>query len=152
MPKLFETLQADLIVAQKARDAETVGTLRLMISEAKNAKIRLMHELSDEETQAVLRAEVKKRKDAIEQFEKGGRQDLADADKKQIAIIEKYLPAQMSAADVEAKVAPLVTPDMTMKDMGKLMGAAMKATAGKADGKVVNEIVKKLLSQNSNNG
>lgn len=148
MPKLFETIQADLVTAQKARDAETVGALRLMISEMKNAKIRLMHDLSDEEVQAVLRSEVKKRKDAIEQFEKGGRTDLADADKKQIATIEKYLPAQMSEADVEAKIQPLVTAGMTMKDMGKVMGAAMKAVAGKADGNLVSKIVKKLLSQN----
>lgn len=148
MPKLFETIQADLVAAQKARDAEGVATLRLMISEMKNAKIRLMHELSDEETQAVLRSEVKKRKDAIMQFEKGGRQDLADADKKQIAIIEKYLPAQMSEADVEAKIKPLIQPGLTMKDMGKVMGAAMKELRGQADGNVVSSIVKKLLSQN----
>lgn len=151
MPKLFETIQADMIAAQKARDTETVGTLRLMISELKNAKIRLMHELEDSETQAVLRAEVKKRKDAIELFEKGGRTDLADNDKKQIAVIEKYLPAQMSASDVEAKIKPLVQPGMTMKDMGKLIGAAMKEVKGQADGKVVSDIVKKLLSQNGGN-
>ncbi len=148
MPKLFEIIQADLVTAQKARDAETVATLRLMISEMKNAKIRLMHELSDEEAQTILRAEVKKRKDAISQFEKGGRQDLADADKKQNAIIEKYLPAQMSEADVEAKVKPLVQPGMTMADMGKVMGAAMKELKGQADGTLVNMIVKKLLSNN----
>lgn len=151
MPSLFETVQADMVAAQKARDAETLGALRLMMSEMKNAKIRLMHELSDEEAQSVLRAEVKKRNDAIEQFEKGGRNDLADNDRKQIAVIAKYLPAQMSAADVEAKIKPLVTPDMTMKDMGKLMGAAMKEVKGQADGKIVNEIVKKLLSQNGSN-
>lgn len=148
MPKLFETIQADSVKAMKSRDTDTVSVLRLMISEIKNAKIRLMHELSDEEVQAVLRSEVKKRKDAIEQFEKGGRKDLAEADKKQIDIIEKYLPAQMSQADVEAKLKPLVEPGMTMKDMGKVIGLAMKELKGQADGKMVSDIVKQLLANN----
>lgn len=145
---VVSTLKSDLVAAQKARDAVKVATLRLMISELTNKRIALGHDLTDEEAIAVLKTEVKKRKEAIEQFRAGAREDLAKNDEAQVAIIDAYLPAMMPEAEVEKIIRQLVTPDLSMKDMGTVMGKAMSQLKGKADGAVVNATVKKLLSEN----
>jgi uncharacterized protein YqeY len=145
---VVSTLKSDLVAAQKARDAVKVATLRLMISELTNKRIALGHDLTDEEAIAVLKTEVKKRKEAIEQFRAGAREDLAKNDEAQVAIIDAYLPAMMPEAEVEKIIRQLVTPDLLMKDMGTVMGKAMSQLKGKADGAVVNATVKKLLSEN----
>lgn len=145
---VVSSLKSDLVAAQKARDAVKVATLRLMISELTNKRIALGHDLTDEEAIAVLKTEVKKRKEAIEQFRAGAREDLAKNDEAQVAIIDAYLPAMMPEAEVEKIIRQLVTPDLSMKDMGTVMGKAMSQLKGKADGAVVNATVKKLLSEN----
>ena len=148
MQNVVSSMKTDLIPAQKAKDAVRVATLRLMLSELANKKIALGHDLTDAEAVAVLKTEVKKRKEAVEQFRKGGREDLALNDEAQLAVITSYMPTMMPEAEVEKVVRQVVKPEHTMKDMGPVMGAAMAQLQGKADGAVVNSVVKRVLMEN----
>jgi hypothetical protein len=91
---------------------------------------------------------VKQRKESIDIFEKQGREDLAVTEREEVAVIEKYLPAQLSEAEIKAAIQKIIVEvgATSQKDMGKVMGAATKALSGKADGKIVADIVKSLLS------
>lgn len=105
-------------------------------------------ELTDEEAIAVIKRQSKQRKDSIEQFRKGGREDLAEKEEKELKILEEYLPEEMSREDIE-KVAKMKMEEMGVTDkagMGKLTGAVMKELKGQADGSVVKEVIEKLLS------
>lgn len=146
MPKLFDTLQKELISAQKAKDVTRVSTLRMVISEMKNRQINTQKDLTEADEMAVMKSEVKKRKDAIEQFEKGGRSDLVAKEKSELEILGSFLPAEMSEQDIQALVDAAVLPGMTMKDMGSVMGKIMADTKGAADGKMVSDLVKKKLA------
>ena len=114
----------------------------------RNEKIELGHDLTPDEEVAVVSRGLKQRKESLAEFEKADRQDLVDDTKAEIAIVEKYMPAQMSADEITAVVKE--TADQvgatSKADFGKLMGAVMPKVKGKADGKLVNEAVKSLLS------
>ena len=146
---LKDTITADLTAAMKAKDADTLSTLRMTKANLMNRQIEKGGELTDEEVVKALQGLVKQRKDSIEQYEKAGRTELAAKEAGEISVIEKYLPQAASLEEIDAAVAAAVeeTGASSMRDMGKLMKAAMAKLAGKmADGKAVNEAVKSKLS------
>ncbi|MFN7952471.1 MAG: GatB/YqeY domain-containing protein [bacterium] len=142
---LDQKLQEDLATAMKAKDTERVWVLRMVIADLKNLRVQkgAGSTLTDDEVLAAIASGVKKRKDSIEQFEKGHRTDLADKEKSAITILESYLPTQIDAAElagvVEAVVAELGA--TSKKDMGRVMKAVMERVKGRADGKAVNQLV-----------
>jgi uncharacterized protein YqeY len=146
---LAEKIRADLTVAMKARDAERVSTLRMVQAALKNEQIEKGHELADEEVQAVLRRAVKQRQDSIEQFTKGGRQDLADKEAAELKLLDIYLPKQMGDEEIEAVVRDVITAvgATSKKDSGKVMKEVMARYKGVIDGKKVQEVVGRLLPE-----
>ena len=146
---LKDTITADLTAAMKAKDADTLSTLRMTKANLMNRQIEKGGELTDEEVVKALQGLVKQRKDSIEQYEKAGRTELAAKEAGEISVIEKYLPQAASLEEIDAAVAAAVeeTGASSMRDMGKLMKAAMAKLAGKmADGQAVNKAVKSKLS------
>jgi uncharacterized protein YqeY len=148
---LIERIQNDITAAMKARDEQRLSTLRMVKTALKNREIDKMSPLDDKESQAVLNTLVKQRKDSVEQFTKGGRQEMADKEAAEIVLIETYLPQAAGeaevAAGVKATISEMGTP--TMKDMGAVMKNAMARFAGagmRVDGKTVSEIVKRELA------
>ncbi|HSU24981.1 MAG TPA: GatB/YqeY domain-containing protein [Pyrinomonadaceae bacterium] len=146
---LKDTITADLTAAMKAKDADTLSTLRMTKANLMNRQIEKGGELTDEEVIKALQSLVKQRRDSIEQYEKAGRTELAAKEAGEISVIEKYLPQAASAEEIKEAVYAAVseTGASSMKDMGQVMKAAMAKLAGKmADGKAVNEAVKAKLS------
>jgi uncharacterized protein len=146
---LREQILSDLTTSMKAQTAERTSTLRMVKAAMVNRRIEKGEELDDEETMKLLRSLVKQRRDSVEQYEKGGRQDLADKETAEIKIIEAYLPQAASRDEIEKAVAEAIaeTGASSMKDMGKVMKAAQEKLAGKnADGRTVSEIVKSKLA------
>ena len=148
---LVEQIQKDMTAAMKSRDEARLSTLRLMKSALMNRKIEKMADLDEKEAQQVLSTLIKQRKDSIEQFTKGGRQEMADKEAAEITLIEAYLPKAAGeaeiAAGVKAVIAEMGSP--SMKDMGTVMKNAMARFAlqgMRVDGKVVSEAVKKELA------
>jgi len=137
----------DITAAMKAGEKEKLSTLRMLLSAAKYKEVDLKRELNDEEFQQTVATLVRQRQDSIEQFIKGGRQELADKEAREIEFLKGYLPAQMGADELRAIVrkAAAETGAAGASDMGKLMKAVMPQVKGKADGKLVNEIVKEVL-------
>ena len=147
---LVDQIQKDIVTAMKSRDEARLSTLRMVKTALMNKKIEKMADLDDKESQQVLSTLIKQRKDSIEQFTKGGRQEMADKEAAEIAVIEAYLPKAASEADiisvVKSVVAEMGSP--TLKDMGSVMKNAMAKFAAKGarvDGKLVSEAVKKEL-------
>lgn len=146
-----ETIKKSIVDAMKAKDEVRLRTLRSLSSAMTNevvAKKRKPDEfLSDDEALAVLKRAASQRKDSIEQFMKGGREDLALPEREELTFIEAYLPAQMSREQVEeiakAKIAEM---GADKSKMGILMGAVMKETKGSADGNLVKEVIEGLLA------
>jgi len=145
---LTERILEDMKTAMRQRREVELSTLRLLRAAMKNKQIDLKHELSDEETVAVVKTQLKQLKDSMESFIAGSRQDLLDHAKEEEAVLSKYLPSQMSDADLEALVGKTLQEAgaASPADMGKAMGAAMKAVQGQADGARVKALVEKLLS------
>ena len=108
LPAMLARLEADLKTAMKGGDKRRVATLRLLLAALKNEKIQAQRELTDEEVEAVLRRAVKQRKDSIEQYAKGGRQDLVDAETEELAILEGYLPKGLSDAEIESTLRAVI--------------------------------------------
>lgn len=145
---IVEQVDKDMTSAMKAREELRLSVLRMMKSALKNKQIELRKPLDDEQAQAVLRTLVKQRRDSVEQFRKGGREDLAAKEEQEIKILETYLPAAASDEEIEAAVAAALTETgaTSAQEMGKVMKAAMAKLAGKnADGKRVSEKVKAKL-------
>ncbi len=148
---LTEQIQKDMTQAMKAREERRLSTLRMVKTALKNKEIEKRGPLDDKEAQQVLSTLIKQRKDSIEQFSKGGRQDLADKEQAEIAIIEGYLPRALGDEEitgtVRATIAEMGAP--SMKDMGSVMKNVMAKLAGaRVDGKLVSDIVKReLLAQ-----
>ncbi len=130
------------------KDVLTRDTIRMLISEIKRFEIDNKAEAGEETILSIIQKMVKQRNDSIEQFQKGGRKDLADKEISQLEIIKKYMPAQMSAEEIELIINDVIksTNSETMQDMGKVMGAAKFQLQGKADMSLVSDIVKQLLS------
>jgi uncharacterized protein len=148
---LIDRIQNDITAAMKARDEQRLSTLRMVKTALKNREIEKMAPLDDKESQAVLTTLIKQRKDSVEQFTKGGRQEMADKEAAEIVLIESYMPQAASenevVAGVKAVIAEMGQP--TMKDMGAVMKNAMARFTGagmRVDGKMVSETVKKELA------
>jgi uncharacterized protein YqeY len=147
---LKQQIISDMTAAMKSKDAARTSTLRMVKAAITNREKEGGAEISDDEVLKLLRSQVKQRRDSVEQYQKGGRQDLADKEQAEIAIIEGYLPQAASQEEIDQAVAAAVaeTGASSMKDMGAVMKAAMAKLAGKnADGKIVSEAVKAKLSQ-----
>ncbi len=144
---MIQSLQQDLISAMKAKDDVRVGTLRLLLSSAKNKQIDLGHELSEDDFKAVVQREVKQRKDSISQFEAAGRADLAEEEKAELAVMQEYMPAQMSeeAIAVEVDKAVAESGAASASDIGKVM-PLLGHLKGQADMGIVSRLVKKSLA------
>jgi len=147
---ISEQVQKDMVEAMRSRDELRLSTLRMVKSAIKNKEIDKRGPLDDKEAQQVLATLIKQRKDSVEQFTKGGRQELADKEAAEIKLIEAYLPQAMGeeeiAAVVKATIAEMGSP--TMKDMGAVMKnsmAKLQATGARVEGKTVSDIVKKQL-------
>jgi uncharacterized protein YqeY len=146
---LREQIISDMTASMKAQDAPRTSTLRMVKAAMMNRQIEKGGELDDEEMTKLLRSLVKQRRDSVEQYEKGGRQDLADREKAEIEVIEAYLPQAASQEEINAAVAAAIveTGASSMKDMGKVMKSVQAALAGKnADGRTISEIVKAKLN------
>lgn len=149
---MHDTLREDMKTALKARDEIRLTTIRGLVSSLTNELVSLKRKpsekLSDEEVITVIKRAVKQRKDSIEQFEKGGRQDLADIEKKELAILEAYMPAGASQEEIEAAVLKAIAdnPTIDASKSGMLVGIVMKSLNGNADGTVVKEIITQKLS------
>jgi uncharacterized protein YqeY len=148
---LVEQIQKDIVTAMKAKDEARLSTLRMVKSALMNRKVEKMAELDDKESQAVLATLIKQRKESVEQFTKGGRQEMADKEAAEIIVIESYLPKEAAEADVEAGVKAVIAEmgNPTLKEMGTVMKNAMARFNGagmRVDGKVVSEIVKRELA------
>jgi uncharacterized protein YqeY len=146
---LKQQIISDLTASMKAQNAARTSTLRMVKAGIMNREIEKGGELNDEELAKLLRSMVKQRKDSVEQYEKGARQELADKEKAEIEIIEAYLPQGASQEEIEQAVSAAIaeTGASSMKDMGKVMKAAQAQLAGKnADGRTLSDIVKLKLS------
>ncbi|MCS7230223.1 MAG: GatB/YqeY domain-containing protein [Candidatus Kryptonium sp.] len=147
---LREKLAEDLKNAMKSGDKirlEVVRMLQTMIRRKEIERKGEGKELTEEDEIQVVKSEIKKRKEAIELFEKGGRSDLAEKEKKELEILNEYLPEQMSEEEIEKFVEKVINEIGASgpKDVGKVMGAVMKELRGKADGALVQKIVKEKL-------
>ena len=144
---ILERIEADFKEAMKTKDELALSVLRLVRTSLKNKQIDAQHELSEEEALGVVRTMVKQYRDALADFTSAGRQDLAEKQEQEIALLEQYLPAAMPEAELQA-ICERVIRDMnaTPKDMGKVMGAVMKEVQGRADGNAVRAIVQRLFS------
>lgn len=147
---LKDRVNEEMKNAMRARDELRVGTLRMLFSSIKDFEINNGHVIAgDKDVVAVCRKSVKARQDAIEEFRKGGRQDLIDRESAEIRIIEEFLPAPIDEAEVRRIVAEAVesTGASSMKDMGKVMKESLVRLAGAVDGSIVSSLVKELLSR-----
>ncbi len=148
---LVDQIQKDIVAAMKAKDEARLSTLRMVKSALQLRQVEKMAPLDDKESQAVLATLIKQRKESVEQFTKGGRQEMADKEAAEITLIETYLPKAAGegevVAGVKAVIAEMGSP--TLKEMGTVMKNAMARFAGagmRVDGKMVSEIVKKELA------
>lgn len=148
MPLVTEVTSA-IADAMRQHDAARLSALRMLKAAFMNREVQQGRALDDAEAQQVVASLVKQRKDSIEQFTQGGRQDLADKEAAEIRVLEAYLPAAADPAVVERAIADAIaeTGAASPKDMGKVMKAAMAKLAGQTvDGKTVNELVRKKLA------
>jgi uncharacterized protein YqeY len=146
---LADDIKSDMGQALKAGDKERLSVLRLLISAIGYAEIDKQKKLDDNDVIDVLSKEAKKRKESIEAFEKGNRQDLVDKEKAELTVIAKYMPQQMSRDEIISIVQKVIneTGVKTPAEKGKVMGKVIPLTKGKAEGKEVNDIVTELLSK-----
>jgi hypothetical protein len=147
---LEQQIMAEMKEAMKAKDEATLRGLRAIKAEIIKAKTEpgAGGEIDEATEQKFLQKMMKQRKDSLEIFEKQGRADLAVKEKEEMAVIEKFLPKQLSEAEIKEAVSNIITAvgASSPADMGKVMGVASKELAGKADGKTISGIVKELLA------
>src|SRR5262245_46473485 len=144
MSALQSRLQNELTAARKAQDKAVTLLLGTTLSEVKNRAIELKRELSDDDVLDVIRRGIKKRREAIDLYEKGGRKELADKERAEALLLEKYLPAQMSPEEIRAIVRAAIATGAA--NVGAVMGKVMPQLKGKADGNAINAIVREELA------
>lgn len=145
---LKEQLDAAMKQAMKARDDLRLSAVRMIRSQVKNREIELKHELDDQGVIEVISSLVKQRRESIRLYQEGNRQDLVEKEEAELAVLQEFLPAQLSAAEIEELVARVIgeTGAVGIKDMGKVMKALTPLTAGRADGKTVSDLVRQKLA------
>jgi uncharacterized protein YqeY len=145
---LRERLDEDLKSAMRAKDSLRMNTIRGLKSAVKYREIELMKPLDDAGILGVASTEIKRRRDSVEQYRAGNRPDLADKEEAEILLLQDYLPQQLTAAELEAKVDEVIARVGARgpKDMGAVMKALLPDVQGRADGKVVSELVKQRLA------
>lgn len=141
-------IESDLKQALKAGEKRRVATLRLLLAAFQNERIQEGRELSDEESEAVLRRAAKQRRESIEQYTRGGREDLARGEAEEVAILEAYLPASLSETEVEDAIRGIIRAKgySSARDAGLVMKDLMAAHRGRVDGKRAQEIARRLLA------
>jgi uncharacterized protein YqeY len=150
---LKERIDSELVSALKARDQRRVDVLRMVKSKILEKEVDLRsgkgrdYQLNDEETLSILSSYAKQRKQSIESYEQGGRQDLADGEKAELAIVEEYLPQQLSDEKLQQLVTDAIAESgaTSVRDMGQVMKLVLARAAGAADGKRVSELVRAKL-------
>lgn len=148
---LKQKIQDDLKTAMLAKDEVKLSTVRMLKSAIQYFEIQkggAGYEATDEDVIDVIGREIKKRRESIEMYEKGARQELADKEKGELEILQTYLPEQLSEVEIRKLVDEVIsaTGATTMQDMGKVMGALMPSTKGKADGNLVSNLVREKLA------
>lgn len=148
---LQERITKDMQAALKNKNRRELDTLRTLIAEIKDERIKKMRDLSDDDVLTVLNRAVKKRKEAIELYKQGNRPDLVENEEAEVNIILKYLPQQLDEKEIVSVLDRILNQvgAETERDIGKVMGPAMQELKGKADGKVVKELVRKMLLSRS---
>lgn len=150
MAGVRDQLRSDLRDAMRAKDVPRRNTIRMLEAAIKNAEIEKRGaDLPDADVLAILQRQVKQRRESIEQFEKGGRDDLAETERVEIAIIEQYLPRQLNREEVTERARAVIDQVGASGpgDRGKVMGMLMKELRGEADGSLVNAVVGELLAK-----
>ncbi|GIP48221.1 GatB/YqeY domain-containing protein [Paenibacillus sp. DXFW5] len=144
---LSERLNEDMKQAMKSQDKFKLSTIRMVRATMKNLEIDLKRTLNDNEVLDILSREIKQRKDALQEFEKAGRDDLAEQVKAEAEILAEYLPEQLSEEEIKVIVQQTIqeTGASSKADIGKVMSALMPKVKGRADGKLVNQTVQQLL-------
>lgn len=145
---LKEKIDKDFKEALRNKDQRRLSCLRMLKSAIKNREKDLRRELKEEEIISVISSLVKRGRDSIEEFKKGGREDLIQKEQEELNILYEYLPKQLSPEEIEKELKEIILQVGAKgpKDLGKVMKVAMKKMAGKAQGKEVNEIARRLLS------
>ena len=147
---LSEQIQKDIVTAMKAKDETRLSVLRMVKSAFQLREVEKMRPLDPTESISLLQSLVKQRKESIDQFSKGGRQDLVDKETRELAVLETYLPAGASQAEMDAAVSKAITDTgaNSIKQMGAVVKAAKEALTGKAvDGKALSDLVRERLSK-----
>ena len=144
---LFDQIQTDMYAAMKAREKEKSGTLRIALAKLKDKRIEKREDLSEEEELKILKTLVKQRKESIQLYEKGGREDLVNAEKNEMEILNGYLPKMMSEDDIRSIVQSVVKEvgAASIADMGRVMPEVMKRGKGLIDGKTAQNFVRESL-------
>jgi uncharacterized protein YqeY len=147
---ITDTIDKQIAQAMKAKDEIKLSTLKLLSSSLHYEMIEKQHDLSEEEEIVVVQREAKKRKDAIDAYKQVGATDRAEKEKKELEILEEYLPEQLSDEELENMVEAAINEigASSMADMGKVIGKVMGEAKGKADGKKVSELAKEKLVSN----
>ena len=146
---LKEQITEDMKSAMRAKEAERLGTIRLLLAAIKQREVDERITVDDAGIIAIIEKLIKQRKDSIEQFQKAGRTDLVDQEGKELAILQAYMPAQLSAAEVQSAIQKVIA-DLGAsgpQDMGKVIGALKAQLAGKADMGMVSGLVKAALAK-----
>jgi uncharacterized protein YqeY len=138
-----DALRAAMNTARKAQDKDRTLVLGTILANLKNREIDLRRQATDEEVVEVLRKGIKIRREAIEQYQSGGRTDLADAERAQIAVLEEFLPPAVDPEEIRAAVREVIAAGA--RDLGKVMGQIVPRYKGRADGKLINQIVREEL-------
>ncbi|SMM99196.1 Transamidase GatB domain protein [uncultured Candidatus Thioglobus sp.] len=148
MSALKQQLTEDMKSAMKAKDKEGLKAIRMIIGAIKQREVDERIELNDEQVLAVIQKMVKQRKDSISQFQEAGRTDLVEVEEAELAVINTYMPAQLSEDEIAIAIDTAITNSgaSSMQDMGKLMGLLKGQLAGKADMGIVSGIIKSKLS------
>jgi uncharacterized protein YqeY len=145
---LLERLESDMVKAAKARDSERLGAIRFVRSQTKNRQIELKRELKDEDVVEVLSRIAKQHRESIEQFQEGGRDELVKHERRQLSVIEEYLPAQLGEQELLEILSGVIeeTGAAGPRDIGTVMKTIMPRVKGLADGKIVKALVQSRLT------
>ena len=144
---LSQKITEDLKLAMKARDELRISCLRMIKTSMKNKQVELGHPLDDDEIQAIISSQIRKGKESVEEFDRGGRKDLVEKEENEIRILYEYLPEQIPLDQIEKNLKEIISEvgAENLKDLGKVMKVAMTRMTGKVQGREVNEIAKRLL-------